>query len=296
MCAASKRCACVDHDVDPAPNEIFDHAWYDDWGVQQSTAVFVRAGERSVFACVANPFGRTVVDGAHLRMSYRPGLTVDGTFVSDRFVLGSYVPEGREIRREVVEGRDTVRGVPSSYVKLLGRGVPVVLDAAEVRAVRDAVSARVPWEPARMQVSHWDWGENLYRQNPADPGTQATYERLAQLCETIGVETLLLCPGSRWSEYEDLNAEAGETGPWQNGMWLATGIEVGSGAWSPADELPPGVTEIVGSAARARAEGRGVRQPAVPLAAQPGVAGDPARGRVPRRGIQDLLPRACAGA
>src|SRR5581483_3788659 len=112
----------VDHDIEPAPDSVFPYAWYDDWGLQQNTAVFVRAGRRSFFACVANPFGRADTNGTHVRLWYRPGLEVDGSFVSDPFVVGRFEPEGRAVRREVVAGRDTVRGVESSYVRMLGRG------------------------------------------------------------------------------------------------------------------------------------------------------------------------------
>ena len=237
----------VDHEVEPAPDEVFAYAWYDDWGLQQNTAVFVRAGERSLFACVANPFGRAETDGARIRLSYRPGLSVDGSFVSDPFVVGRVVPEGRAVRREVVAGRDTVRGVESSYVRMLGRGAPVELDAGEVRALRAAVAARVPWEPARMQVSHWDWGENLYRLDPALAETQAVYERAAELCAAIGVETFLFCPGHGHDEWPDLLAEARDSGPWQHGMWLGLGIEVGAGAWTP-DDRPEWLEQLLASA------------------------------------------------
>ncbi|HET7568157.1 MAG TPA: hypothetical protein VFJ91_09220 [Gaiellaceae bacterium] len=244
----------LDHDVEPDADEIVDYAWFDDWGLQQSTAVFVRAGERSLFGCVGNPFGRAEVAGRHVRLWYRPGLEVDGAFVSDPFVVGPVRLEGRELRREALPGRDTVCGRESSYVRTLGRGAPVSLDAGEARAVRAAVAARVPWEPARMQVSHWDWGENLFRRDPAEQEVQAIYERAATLCAEIGVRTLLLCPGNLHAAWPNLLDEAREHGPHQHGMWFGMGIDVGLGRWRPGDE-PEGLAEIV---AAARTRGLGV--------------------------------------
>ncbi|HET7572630.1 MAG TPA: hypothetical protein VFJ77_08175 [Gaiellaceae bacterium] len=237
----------LDHEVESGADEILDYAWFDDWGLQQNTAVFVRAGARSLFACVANPFGRARVDGSRVRLWYRPGLEVDGSFVSDPFVVGPVRPEGRELRREALPGRDTVCGRESSYVRMLGRGAPVSLDAGEARAVRDAVAARVPWEPARMQVAHWDWGENLYRQDPAEPEARAMYDRAAALCAELGVETLLLCPGNLHRDWPDILVEAGESGPWQHAMWLGMGIDVGLGRWRPGNE-PEGLGDVVASA------------------------------------------------
>ncbi|HET7567858.1 MAG TPA: hypothetical protein VFJ91_07700 [Gaiellaceae bacterium] len=242
----------LDHQVTPKPAQIVDYAWFDDWDLQQSTALFVRGDGSGFFACVANPFGRARVLWNRVRLWYRPGISAGGSFVSDPFVFGAYRLEGREIRREVVPGRDTVCGRESSYVRTLGR-TRTALDAAEVRAVREAVRARVPWEPARMQVSHWDWGENLYRLDPATGEGRAAYARLTELCERIGVETLLLCPGSRFSEHPVLEEEARESGPWQHAMWLGMGNEVGRGEWRPGAE-PAGVKEVV-----ADARGRGLR-------------------------------------
>jgi hypothetical protein len=230
------------------PVEVFEHAWFDDHGLQQSTAVFVRFEERGAFACVANPFGRSRVDGAQIRLWYRPAIDVDGTFVSDPFVFGEYVLEGREVRRDVLPGRDTVRGKESAYVNGLGRGAPVVLDAAEARALRDAVEARVPWEPSRMQISHWDWAENLYRRDPGDAETRAIYDRLTEVCARIGVRTLLFCPSTLHGAYADPAEEAADgSGPYQHAMWLAMGNEVGLGTWEPGNE-PAGLDEILESA------------------------------------------------
>ena len=226
--------------------EVREHAWFD----QENTVVFIRSGKGGTFACVANAFGRSRVENGTVRLWYRPAMDVaDGHFVSDPFVFGEYELEGREVRRERLPGRDTVCGRPSVYVKALGGEPPVVLDAAEARAVRAAVAARVPWEPRRMQVSHWDWAENLYRLDPADPEVRAMYGRLAELCRRIGVQTLLFCPGSLHAQYADIppEKEASYSGPYQHAMWLAMGNDVGLGTWEPGRE-PDGIEEILESA------------------------------------------------
>jgi hypothetical protein len=230
-----------------AVGEVREHAWFDERGIQSSTAVFVRSGGRSRFACVANPFGRSRVDGSRVRIWYRPVLDVHGTFVSDPFVFGEARLEGRDVRRDALPGRDTVKGKPSSYVKTLG-GAPVALDAGEARAMREAVAARIPWEPPRMQVSHWDWGENLYRRSTADADVRAIYDRVAETCARIGVRTLLFCPGNFEGAYATPADEAADgSGPYQHAMWLAMGDDVGHGTWERGNE-PEGIAEILESA------------------------------------------------
>lgn len=227
------------------PGDVRAYGWFD----QQTTVVFASSGGRGRFACVANPFGRSRIDGSRVRLWYRPAMDVGGRFVSDPFVFGEYELEGREVRREVQPGRDTVCGRESSYVRVLGE-VPTVLDAAEARAVRAAVAAHVPWEPPRLQVSHWDWGENLYRRSPAEPEVRAIYERLAEVCARIGVDKLLFCPGYLHEQYPDPFEEAQVSGPYQHAMWLGMGNDVGLGTWEPGNE-PEGLEEIL-DAARSR--------------------------------------------
>lgn len=246
----------LDVDLNPGPHGIHDHAWFDTWDVPRSTTVFARYGDWSLFACYANPFGTVEIEDGTIRLSYRPAMDVDGTFTSDPLVVGRADLTGRQVRFELLRGRDVVGEVTPGYADVLTRDdPPPVLDAGEVAAVRAAVAARVPWSPPRARAAHWDWGENLFRLDPARSETVATYGRLAELCAELGVENVLVAPGDA-----ELAAEVTEVGggawmegggPWQRIMWLGLGRDVRRGDWEPGDDLPPGVDEIVETVRRA---------------------------------------------
>ena len=220
----------LDHTVSPAPDSVDNYNWYDFGGFQDSTVVFVRRGTGGFFASYANPFAKAQVSGDHVRLSYRPQMDFGGTFRSDALVTGPFTRDGRELRREMLAGRDLVQGREPGYGSRLGPG-PVVLDRGEAKAVRDAVAARVPWKPARARVSHWDWGENLFRLATADGASEAAprYERMQELCSEIGVEVVLLAPA-----IESLDPSI--DGPWQFIMFLGMGLTVGRGVWSAGRE------------------------------------------------------------
>lgn len=229
--------------LSPEPRAVHDHAWFDHWGMQRSTVLFVRAETEGLFAAYTNPFGEAEVDGDRIRLFYRPACDVVGTFRSDPLVMGVTRLEGRFRRREALRGRDIIRGQVAGYVRTLGRGLPTVLDVGEVTAVRAAVAARVEWAPARARSAHWDWGENLFRRDRGDQETFAIYERLAALCRQVGIEHVLLAPGRPGT----IEAASGATmqggGPWQDVMWLGAGVEVGHGEWSRAG-CPPVAEEL----------------------------------------------------
>lgn len=252
----------LDRDVD---GEIHNHRWFDLWGMQQSTVVFVRRGPGGEFFCYANPFGVADVDGRRLRLAYRPGVDVDGTFRSDPLVSGSFVREGVPVRRELHVGRDLTGGKVPAYAGMLGPH-PVELDRGEVRAVRAAVTARVPWEPARTRVAHWDWSENLYRLPIDEPGTRAMYDRVLAVAGEIGVQVVLVAPSHRAGYVHGRSGvdragaapvEGSEVygdtalGPWQAIMWLGMGDAFGRGVWEPGAE-PAGLDGIFASAKRHR--------------------------------------------
>lgn len=237
----------LDGEVTPAPSEVRDHVWFQQPGMQHSTTLFLSGGSTGVFACYANPFGEVSVEKDRVRLCYRPAMDVDGAFHSDPLVVGRFEREGREARLELLRGRDLVGDVLPGYAELLAPGMPAVLDTGEVRAVRRAVAARVPWEPARARTAHWDWGENLYRLDAAVPETVAHYRRLAQLCAELGVEVLLLAPGQGDDDRSEGGAPLTAEGPWQHVMWLGMGEDVGHGRWEPG-QLAAGLSDIVNDA------------------------------------------------
>ncbi len=225
--------------------ELHNHSCFPAWELQKSTAVFLRGDGGGVFACYANPFGVAEIDGDHVRLSYRPGLDVAGSFVSDPLVVGRFTAD-RLLVRDALPGRDLVEGAkPPCYLTSMGP-VPHTIDAGEARAVRAAVAARVPWQPAGMRLSHWDWSENLYRLHPGKPDTLAAYERMATLCAELGTDVVLISPGNHHVPTPGQDPDifiAG--GPWQHVMWLGAGEAVGAGQWSPGDALPEGVETIL---------------------------------------------------
>ena len=236
----------LDGEVNPALSLLQEHVWFQQGGMQQSTALFVSDGSTGVFLCYANPFGETQIEGNRIRLSYRPAVDVDGAFRSDPLVVGRFQREGREARLDLLRGRDLVGDVAPGYAELLGPTVPTALDVGQVRAVRRAVAARVPWEPARARVAHWDWGQNLYRLDAAAPETAGHYARLTQLCAELGVEILLVAPARGEDDRSEGDAPITAEGPWQHIMWLGMGEDVGHGRWQPGDQLPAGVSDIVG--------------------------------------------------
>lgn len=220
--------------ITPTPDDVVNHTWFDRWGLQRSTALFVRHGDRGAFAAYAHPFGRAEVDDDRVRLWYPPGLVVDGRFRSDPLVVGRYDHAGRPVRREAVRGRDGCGEQVADLVRLAG-SLPCELDRGAVQAVRAAVEARVPWEPARMRVAAWDWGPNLFRLDPDDPATRQAYERWLQLCAELGVEEVLVAPGGRWTEEA---SHRRMKGPWQPIMWLGMGDDTFAGTWTPDQQLP----------------------------------------------------------
>lgn len=221
----------LDHRVDPAPAELYNHQWWSFWGLQESTVVFARYGDGGFFACYANPFGQADLGGDRLRLSYKPGMRVSGRFRSDPLILGRFASTGRLVKREMLPGRDVIGGVQTGYGEMVGT-LPGALDAGEIAAVRKAVQARIPWEPARPWVSSWDWGHNLFRLRLDEPGTLDIYERMLDLDAELGVDVVLLAPNNgerRW----DLD------GPWQHIMWLGMGLEIEHGDWKPGVEPAP---------------------------------------------------------
>jgi hypothetical protein len=234
----------LDHSVSPAPSRVQNHHWGDGAPFQRSTTLIAHDRAGGWFACHANPFGVAEISATHLRLAYRPAMDVDGAFVSDPVVVGRFEPAGRDAERVLLPGRDLAGGrEPGGLTRAIGP-TPSRLDMGAARALRRAVADRVPWQPARCRVSHWDWGENAYRLSPADPSGLAAYLRMVQLCAELGVEVLLLSPGSRNQPQPD-GAPAGDGGgPWQMVMWLAEGIAVGEGRWRPGDHAP-GVAEVL---------------------------------------------------
>ncbi len=231
--------ALLDHSVSPAPLRVDNHRWWNDPPFQRSTALVVhRDPGGGWFACYANPFGIAEVDGSRLRLAYRPGVDVEGRFVSDPLVVGGFAADGRDAERVLLPGRDLAGGrdVPP-LTRAIGPA-PSRIDTGAARAVRDAVAARQPWQPARCRVSHWDWGENSYRIDPAGADGAAIYERLLQLCAELGVEVIVLAPGSRNQPNADGTPAWHGGGPWQMVMWLAEGVSVGQRTWQPGDHAP----------------------------------------------------------
>lgn len=219
----------LDVEFDPAPAELYNHVWMSMRGMQQSTVVFARYddGPNGVFACYANPFAEAHIDGARLRLSYRPGLVLDDDptagFTSDPLIIGTTTSTGRKRRLDLVPGRDTAEGNVVNQIKSVSPSFPVVLDEGEIAAVRNATTNRIPWDEPRARVAHWDWGENLYRLDPASPEGLAAYGRMAQLCKEIGVEISVVAPAFRQ------DVELGVRGPWQYIMFLGRGLDVADG-------------------------------------------------------------------
>ncbi|MBW3560961.1 MAG: hypothetical protein KY437_00520 [Actinobacteria bacterium] len=227
----------LDGGIDPSPFGVHNHVWFDVSGLAQSTVLFVRGAGVGLFACYANPFGRLEIDDDRVRLSYRPAMDVDGRFRSDPLVLGGTELADRPVRLEMLPGRDVAAGNVARYADMLGPEIPTTLDAGEVRAVRAAVAARVPWQPPRARTAHWDWGENLYRLDIATSETREIYDRLIRLCEELGIETLLLAPGHAGTPQAGMEADMAGGGPWQTIMWLGKGVDVGAGRWEPEAEV-----------------------------------------------------------
>lgn len=237
-------------EVEPAPAGSHNHVWFNVAGMQESTVLLLRRVDVGVFACYANPFGSAEVDGARVRLSYRPAMDVDGHFRSDPLVVGPTVLEGRLVQREALPGRDIADGAVAGYMDTLAPATTKALDVGEIRAIRSAVAARVRWEPAAGRSAHWDWSQNLFLLDIGDGRTRVIYDRLTVLCEELGVQTLLIAPGSPETAAEGMDAYAAGEGPWQVIMWLGQGVDVGTGRWKPGADLGP-VAEVL-EQARAR--------------------------------------------
>lgn len=239
----------LDGAIKPVEVEIHNHVWFNSWDPPRSTVLFLRGSENGLFACYANPFGAHQLDGERIRLSYRPAMDVEATFRSDPLIVGATELEGRAVRLEMLRGRDVVDGTTAGYADVLAPQIPTELDAGEIRAVRAAVAARTPWQPARARSAHWDWGENTFRLDIADPGTRAVYDRLTRLCDEWGIENLLISPGNPATTDQGMDANMAGQGPWQSIMWLGHGTEVGAGSWQPGEPEP--VAEVI-EQARAR--------------------------------------------
>ncbi|HWL44437.1 MAG TPA: hypothetical protein VNQ73_15965 [Ilumatobacter sp.] len=236
----------LDVEVQPPPAEIYNHRWFDEAELQQTAVALVRGADgRGFFACYANPFGNLEHDATRLRLSYRPAIDVaEPMFVSDALVTGPFQATGRVMRRELLPGRDVVCGRVPGYGRRVGP-LPTGLDAGEVAAIRRAVSARIPWEPARAWVSHWDWSENLYRLQIGDAETQEVFARSAQICAEMGADVYLVSPGGDYVfpdvlPTDMLGSDWGDVGdgPWQRAMWLGMGMAFGRNEWESGRELP----------------------------------------------------------
>ena len=215
---------------------VHNHRWYDHLGFQQSTVLLLRTEGGGAFACYTNPFARLATrdEGSHVRLSYRPAMAVRGQFRSDPLVFGSFSHEGVEVRRELLVGRDISDGREPMYGAAFGPA-PTSLDRGEVRAVRSAVAARMPWRAGRTQVLHWDWAENLYRFDLAHEADRAVpvFERMARLASAMGVERQLLSLNIGGGVHLGLDHEDGMCQPL---MWLGCGVEVGRGEDDDAEE------------------------------------------------------------
>lgn len=244
----------LDAKLGQAPSAVKNHRWYDHLGFQQSTAVFVRErdADQGVFACYANPFGRfeSRADGRHLKLWYRPAMAVGGSYRSEPLVLGAYQHEGVEVRREGLPGRDITNAGTETPMYLAGFGpVPAVLDRGEVRAVRAAVSARMPWRAQKARVSHWDWAQNLYRWDMGVEADRALpmFDRMAQVAAEIGVELQLLSVNIDGGPGKGIHHEDGMCVPL---YFLGRGVEVGRLQDDSPDHPEPPAVEALATTVR----------------------------------------------
>jgi hypothetical protein len=191
-----------------------------------------------LFLTVQNPFLQLKRQEQRLSLAYPPDMLwnpTNGTFVSDRLLLGPYALSGQ---------RSPARLAPEwKLVAEADRPTDAWLDRAEVDALVDCVSAFLLWRPTHTTRLNVGWCENDYQIDVATPEGRAEYKRIIDQAAAIGCRNILFAPANSAVATLPENRDAWG---WENLLWFGMGQQLRKGEWDPAkDKLPASVQELV---------------------------------------------------